>query len=71
LFALDYFFVLKSSSNFWATSFHGKSYAIILTRHFLLGYILGDFSQTRPATLVPSLPNVTNIGLRIFVITNI
>jgi hypothetical protein len=44
------------SPNFWATFFHGKSYAIILTK-YRLSYIFGDFLQTNLVTLIVAPPN--------------
>jgi hypothetical protein len=42
-----------TSPHFWATFFHGKGHALILTKNGL-GYILGDFLKTHSVTLLES-----------------
>jgi hypothetical protein len=48
------FLKTTSSPNFCATFLESNSYVLILTKTGL-GYILGNFSHTHLATMVPSL----------------
>jgi hypothetical protein len=45
------FFYYRSSPNVWATNFLSKCCVLFSTKKGL-GYILGDFSQAHPVTLI-------------------